>query len=611
MGLRPAAALWFELLVVRDDLTSALEILARSGRVELQAHSETSARTILPDARPLLEEFAGYQRRYGSYWPPPEPDAKRQRREPRSMWQTAMRHVLEWIVESGPTVTALQACERQQSDLRLLTSLFKGSEAALPDLRLVREAGPMLRSSLYLLAGKEWPASTPPSVLLQRVVAGDQHFLLAAGTVAEMASFDRQLLAEKARVIELPEWLPGEAGEVRAAIDRRMQDLAKEGSKLRAGLDASWQRHELAGALADINLVNWYVEQVPELPGTDNFSWITGWTSAERGEVLTGLLAEHQIRGLLRTSEAPPGVEPPSLFRNPPWMRPFESFTGLLGVPAAGEADPTAVVAIIGPLMFGYMFGDVAHGAVLMLAGALFCRRFPALKLLIAGGAASIVFGFLYGSVFALENLIPALWLHPLEHPVQILSIPLFGGAALLLLGMLLDAAQQAWQHRFSSWLKTGAALIVCYLALLGAFFEIRLLWVALGAALWYVTGRAVSTPDHHLLAMGGALSELGETLLQLAVNTVSFVRVGAFALAHAGLSAAVVGVSEAPDSVIGMLLILTLGNVLIIGLEGLIVGIQTTRLLLFEFFIRFLSAGGRPFKPLSIPNSSSTLHKR
>ena len=43
-----------------------------------------------------------------------------------------------------------------------------------------------------------------------------------------------------------------------------------------------------------------------------------------------------------------------------------------------------------------------------------------------------------------------------------------------------------------------------------------------------------------------------------------------------------------------------------IVALEGLVVGIQTTRLILFEFFIRFLSAGGRPFEPLLPPSPPS-----
>ena len=100
--------------------------------------------------------------------------------------------------------------------------------------------------------------------------------------------------------------------------------------------------------------------------------------------------------------------------------------------------------------------------------------------------------------------------------------------------------------------------------------------------------------------AAGTAAAQFVESALQLIVNTVSFVRVGAFALAHAGLSLAIVGLSVATDSIVLAAIILVLGNVLIIALEGLVVSIQTTRLVLFEFFIRFLHAEGRPFRPLA-----------
>jgi V/A-type H+-transporting ATPase subunit I len=102
------------------------------------------------------------------------------------------------------------------------------------------------------------------------------------------------------------------------------------------------------------------------------------------------------------------------------------------------------------------------------------------------------------------------------------------------------------------------------------------------------------------LAAQGRAAVEFLESMLQLVVNTISFVRVGAFALAHAGLSMAVVGLADAAGPVFFAGIILLLGNVLIIALEGLVVSIQTTRLVLFEFFIRFLHAEGRPFRPLA-----------
>jgi V/A-type H+-transporting ATPase subunit I len=104
---------------------------------------------------------------------------------------------------------------------------------------------------------------------------------------------------------------------------------------------------------------------------------------------------------------------------------------------------------------------------------------------------------------------------------------------------------------------------------------------------------------------MAGALGVLVERTLQILINTLSFARVGAFALAHAGLSSAIVALMNASGNRALSLLVLAVGNLTVIVLEGLVVSIQTTRLVLFEFFTRFLAAKGRVFHPLPAPPST------
>ena len=119
--------------------------------------------------------------------------------------------------------------------------------------------------------------------------------------------------------------------------------------------------------------------------------------------------------------------------------------------------------------------------------------------------------------------------------------------------------------------------------------------------ALWFMLGAAVLAKRERLSALAGAAAEFVEQTLRLLVNTVSFARIGAFALAHAGLSVAVLEMASASGRY-GYWIVLALGNVLMIALEGVVVSIQTTRLVLFEFFIRFLTGAGREFKPLPPP---------
>jgi V/A-type H+-transporting ATPase subunit I len=290
------------------------------------------------------------------------------------------------------------------------------------------------------------------------------------------------------------------------------------------------------------------------------------------------------------------------VLRNPAWARPFEVFGQLMGVPGTREADPSIVLALIAPLMFGYMFGDVVQGLVVAIAGFLLRKRLPALRLLIPGGIMAIAFGFAFGSVFAREDLIEPLWLRPLSEPLTVLGTALGFGVLLILVGLLLNALQFHWRGESVRWLATDAGLLIAYLGIVGTALDARALWaLPLGLA-WSLAGSALVAGKDRLGALGHAAGEALERMLQLGVNTISFVRVGAFALAHAGLSTAVVGVADASGKAYWPVLVI--GNAAIIALEGLVVGIQTTRLILFEFFIRFLTARGRPFEPLTPPES-------
>jgi V/A-type H+-transporting ATPase subunit I len=139
---------------------------------------------------------------------------------------------------------------------------------------------------------------------------------------------------------------------------------------------------------------------------------------------------------------------------------------------------------------------------------------------------------------------------------------------------------------------------------MIASVLDMRALWVLPVGLAWYWVGDSASAASARMSRLGTAVGESLETLLQLFVNTISFVRVGAFALAHAGLASAINGLAAGTDSRLASWLILALGNLAVILVEGLVVGIQTTRLVLFEFFIRFLRGTGRPFRPLPLPTA-------
>jgi len=238
---------------------------------------------------------------------------------------------------------------------------------------------------------------------------------------------------------------------------------------------------------------------------------------------------------------------------------------------------------------------------VCIVAGIALRKRWPVAPLVIAGGVAATAFGFLFGSVFALHALAP-LWLAPLGDPLTILAVPLAGGAILLIIGLLLSGLEAAWRDALKTWLATDLGFLLAYAGILAAFIDRSGFVIAGAGALWFCVGHALVRRS--VIAAFAAIAELVERGVQILINTLSFARVGAFALAHAGLSSAIVALMHASESVILQGIVLVLGNVIVLVLEALVVSIQTTRLVLFEFFTRFLVAEGRGFRPLPMPPS-------
>lgn len=603
MSLRPEQARWFELLTAREELAGALEALARTGSVELEIRSETQTRLDLTDLRGRLEAYARLERRYHDYWPATDLRAPAQPGKPSTILDAALQALHAWEAQAAPLIRQLEAARAEGADLKLLGALLALGEVDELDLALFAGSGPALAGRVYVVPADSAIEQRPGTVLFRRLGDGVRDFILAVGPAQVMDMFSSELAAVKGRVLPLPPWLPaGRTANARRQVEARFAALDAQRETLRKQLAQLAGRHRLAAALAGIRRLEWLLTHITTLPVTENFAWVTGWTRDSGGEVLRDALQQAGIHAVIGFPPAPAGVAPPMVMHNPWWARPFELFARTLGTPAADEADPSRVLAILAPLLFGYMFGDVGHGLVLLVAGLLLRQRWPVTRILIANGLAAMAFGLVFGSVFGREDLLPALWLHPIEHPLPVLLVPLCGGIVVLLLGLLLNATEFWWRGRIVQWLQIEAAVILLYLTLLASLINPESLAFSALAMPWYLAGHLLQSPDKAIRALLKALGSLLESLFQLVVNTISFVRVGAFALAHGGLSLAFISLAQNTEGVVAGFLIQLAGNLLVIMLEGLVVTIQTTRLILFEFFIRFLHCTGRMFRPLAAP---------
>lgn len=602
--LRSVSARWFELMVPRESVARALEALATTGRVELEPDSADTEDLIpIPRVELELAKLAALERRYHAWWPAPATIRTRRNWLLERELKAAMQRVEQWVEAAEPQVQRIEKLRRELGELARLEELCLAargdreldfSELAAPDSEHA--------ARVFILPAE---SETPPAVealLTRRLDSREATWLIVFGRSERVAALAEQLEGQRARTLILPRWLNGNPEQARVRVLRRKAATERLEARDQTRIEQLTQQLELARALGHLRRVAWLAEHLEGITTSEYMARLRGWTSDNDSNAIAAALDQSGIAHAVDLPPVPSGRMAPSISVNPPWAKPFELFAGLVGTPGRNEADPSMLVALIAPLLFGYMFGDVGHGAVLVAAGLLLRKRFPGTALMIWGGAWAMIFGLMFGAVFSREDLIPALWLHPIVNPLPVLMVPLGIGAGLLLLSMLLNGLEHAWAGRFGEWLLTQSGIAVAVVVAACAIVEPEL-WSAVAAvlALQYL-GIAFDSRRLGAIAFVGALGELLEALMQLIVNTLSFIRVGAFALAHAGLSLAVISLADSTSSLITYGLIMLIGNALIIVIEGLVASIQTTRLVLFEFFNRFLTAGGRAFMPLLPP---------
>ncbi len=611
MSIRPVPARWFEMLTPRNDLAVALETLAKTNSVELETHSETHARLNLSDLQQQMDEYGRLAHRYYPFWPATDPGTPAMPGSPRSVLDTALQQLQNWERQAEPLVIRLEQLTGTRNELEALSTMLQQTEGDTLDYALLTQVGPALTARLFALPAKTRIEQLPGSLLIKRTRTDTQDYLLAVGPPAEVDALAADLAALEGHALTLPVSLHGNRSAVLEQIRGRLDTLGEEIAGLRQQIDGLSDPCHLVEALGNINRLEWLLTHISSMPITENFAWVSGWSSDISGEQLKQALADANVNAIIEFPSPPHETRPPTVLKNPKWAEPFELFAHMLGTPEENEADPSLLLAILAPLLFGYMFGDVGHGLVLVIAGLLFQKRWPILRILVANGLSAILFGFVFGSIFGREDLIPALWLHPIEQPLPVLLVPLIGGVVILMLGLVLNAMEAWWRREFMRWAQVEAAVIVLYLSLIASFLHSQAWLISLVALLWYFAGSLVQSDKGLFTSLLTAAGILLESVFQLLVNTISFVRVGAFALAHGGLSLAFITLANTTESVITGFVIMVVGNVVVIMLEGLVVTIQTTRLILFEFFIRFLQCTGRMFRPLEAPAAISANSRR
>ena len=360
--------------------------------------------------------------------------------------------------------------------------------------------------------------------------------------------------------------------------------------------------------------------------------------------ILCGWMAEKDVESLLKEVKNDPNIfifveednsgyfgAPPTKLENPKLFKPFEMFIKMYGLPAHDEMDPTMFVALTYTFIFGAMFGDVGQGLCLfVLGGIVYLKK----KINLAGiisiaGVFSAFFGFMFGSVFGFEDILPARWLRPAE---AMTDLPFIGqlntvfviaiafGMALNLLVMIFHIinAVRARDTENIWFSNNGIAGLVFYGFLVltivlfmtghktpGNIMMVIFLGIPILIFLFKEPLTNLVEKNHKKIEEGKVMFlvqgffELFETMLSYFSNTLSYVRIGAFAVSHAAIMEVVLMLSGAQEGNPNWIVVV-IGNIIVCGLEGMIVGIQVLRLEYYEMFSRFYKGTGREFKPFN-----------
>ncbi|MGM0395970.1 MAG: V-type ATP synthase subunit I [Bacillota bacterium] len=423
--------------------------------------------------------------------------------------------------------------------------------------------------------------------------------------------------------IFLPKAYSGTPNEIKDNIERQKEKLRSEINQQQEIIDGIKEKYK--DRIKTIMEQIWVSSKLDDIKEkvafSSNYFYISGWVSmSDKDEVKKAL---ERNEPLLIKYEHEENAETPTKLKNNWFFRPFEWLVNLYGTPGYNELDPTPFVGISYMLLFGIMFGDLGQGFVMVIAGYFLSKKMELFGGLISRiGLASMLFGVLYGSVFGIETWIPALWMRPFENINDILMVAIFVGITVLLVAYIYGIINAYKRRDLEEGVfgKEGVAGVILYITLLvtvgGSMLGLSIIPVPVGVGIAVIALLAIvfRLPLTHLIEgkrplHGGDISgyyvesifSLVDTFLSMLSGTISFIRVGAFALTHVGLFLAFETIGHMMGSTVGNVIVLIIGNIFILGLEGLIVFIQGMRLQYYELFSRYYRGDGRKFNPVRL----------
>ncbi len=555
-------------------------------------------------------------------------------------WQTLFDMVAEEVSnlnrqtqDLSASIKSLALRKAELNHVKEMLTIMEAMEVDLSTMKTLRSISIVVASvPTKNLTDLDKALKGLPLIFHRCYLAKDTQFACSAFASKHRQDIERILKTHHGEIFEVPPELPLDVSEALKEVKRQLEENARSAKEVEHSLS------EISKANADkLASLKETSQNILALLKAEQKIMLLGRTA-----IVAGFVPKRRVRQLrdkvisqlggsvlVLENEVKPYADPPTMIRNSRFVKPFEEITRLYGVPHYLEIDPTPIIAVTFPLIFGLMFGDVGHGLVLLVGGltlGFLIKKQSGIKnvawIMAACGIGAIFAGLLFGEFFGTQLFAP-LWFSPFDNVLTFLIFSLFVGVAQIVSGIVIEMINYLLKRNLLDALLTSLPKIVFYIGsvLLIATYKLDFsVWLsgpillALVPFLVLVFGRTIAVRvasfswssveiPQERKSLGERFFESSDLVARLMSNTMSYTRILALLMAHWALIlvtyviASLVGTST-PISLIISGFIIIIGNVFVVALEGLIVFIHSLRLHFYEWFSKFYGGNGTPFSP-------------